>query len=164
MIDNGYASAELNLTIIGPSALDTTQTLGSVGAVSGILFGEPDSITWEHVESGKTGEITPKTFWQSAGIKFVEGDNTIVVTAVKGDEVSTDEVMITYNPAFLYDTPPVARPGLVMKGQSTKLVVTVPISYNNVDGNSVKMWAVDAAGNPVSDLGALKDNGSVGAQ
>lgn len=161
----GFPSNELGVKIISPSATNVGQSLGSVAPISGTLFGHADSLTWTHLGSGDSDNITIQPFWQSDGIKLEQGDNRIVVTAVNSEtgEEATDTIDITYNPAFVWDTIPRANPEVVFTGSTTNVVIYARLGLvKNFDPNTIEVWATDENGEPTNKVGDLRDNGNTG--
>jgi hypothetical protein len=159
----GYPSSELNLSIIGPSAQEVGQSLGKIVPVTGLLFGHADTIVWEHLGTGDSGEIAVKAFWQSDGIQLEQGDNPIRVTASNAETgaQSSDEINVAYNPAFLFDLIPTARPNVVFVGSSTEVLINAKLGlYTNFDPTTVQLWITDEEGNPVEKKNLLQDNGN----
>ena len=160
-------NAELFVKIVGTPLQATGATHiavpGGVTPITGIAFGEPDSITWTHA-GGDTGEASLQdAFWQTGAIALNTGVNEITVTATKGDETRTDTVYITYNPSFLFDRDPTISPDQLWQNESTNMIVTVPITiYKTFSSNSVKLYQSDAEGGLVGNsLGTLVDNGNL---
>lgn len=161
----GFVSAELNLMIIGPQPYDWAQSLGAQIPISGILFGHADVIEWENVTTGDSGKIPVGQYWQTPGpVQLKPGDNEIQVTAYSDTQQSSDTIVVTFNPAFLFDAAPKATPPIVFTNTSTKVVVTAQISlYSNYDPNSVTLWESDEYGTLLTNKGKMADNGATGA-
>ena len=173
--ESGIPGAELLIKIIGPpkpanstikpGGLSHDAVQGGVTPITGIIFGEPDSITWT-TNSGQSGEAEGSPFWQTPGIPLEPGFNIITVTAHKGEETRSDTINIVYNPGFLFDDPPTVSPNLMFAGEPTNAVITIPITlYKSFDPNTVQAWLVDAEGKPTSNqaLGKLADQGTLSA-
>ena len=152
---------DLFITIIGPTGRPYGMSLSSVVPVSGLMFGDAVSITW--TKGNDSGEIEPGRYWSSGPINLTPGDNTIVVTATAADgEVSSDSIMITYNPSFQFDDYVSVRPGQIFSNRTTKLITSVPLGfYTNYNDSTVELHQCDAEGNIITTLGPMVDNGEV---
>ena len=166
--DPNTPNTELLVKIIGPPLANNGKShvavQGGVTPLTGVAFGNPDSITWES-SGGDSGEATGTPFWQTGGIPLEPGSNTITVTATKGSQTETDTIRITYNPGFLFDSPPVISPDILFVNEPTDAVVNVPITqYKSFNQSTVKVWLVDTEGQKTgsSPLSSLVDTGSLG--
>jgi hypothetical protein len=156
-----FSSPELFIKILGPSGEFFGNTAGSYISLTGVLFGDADSLTWE-IKSGGSGTIEMHPFWLSDMIEVKQGDNQITVKAENGSESVYDSIMITYNPGFLFQDPPLLRPYAVFKGESTNVIVTVPLgTYKNFDENTVKLVEVDKDMKIIKEHGQMLDNGDL---
>lgn len=156
----GFPSHELMVKITSPGGGPTASLIGSRTTVGGLLFGDADTMTWQ-ASTGASGEIEAGTFWGSGPIDLDPGDNTITVTAAQGDKTASDTIVITYNPAFKFDGPLVARPNVAWLNTSTTVVFTIPMGqYGNFDGGTVKLYKADANGGVLSTAGSMVDNGN----
>jgi len=158
-----FPSPEMFLKILGPSSTDFAASAGSLTAVTGILFGEAESITWSGPTGG--GDIEPSHFWLSAAIELEPGDNQITVTATgKNGETSTDSIMIVYMPGFAFSGAAQVRPDVVFVGEDTDVLFTL-----NAGSNIVLAGADVTLHETLTDLSAgdsiavLKDDGKVGS-
>lgn len=156
----GYPSEDIMLRIASPGGNGHASVSGAKTTVAGVLFGDVDTVSFQ-ASSGETGEIAEGPFWTSGPITLTPGDNTITVTAAKGDKIVSDTVVVTYNPAFRFDDVPLARPPVVWLGASSSVVFTVPVSlFPNFDANTVTLLEVDPAGGELANLGQMVDNGA----
>jgi hypothetical protein len=157
---NFYPSKELYLKITGPSAGDAIGSLSAMEAVGGVVFGEYDAITWVNETNGTSGTATGAPFWKSGVIHLAQGDNTIRATATKGDQTSSDALVITHNPGFRWDKPLTLRPPSLFVGYSVEVIVTASMGfYSNFNTNSVKLIQVDELGQTIKELGVMRDDG-----
>ena len=157
-----YASAELGLRILGPSATGGAEVLGGAISVTGVAMGLPDSITWTS-DQGGGGEAEGSPFWSTGKVDLIQGDNMITVTATKGDEVVQDRIRITYNPGFLFDTDLKVLPGGLFVGQTVTLRFAMTMgSYTNYDPGSLVLCQCTSQGQCTQDLHQLMDDGLVG--
>ncbi|MEY3013432.1 MAG: hypothetical protein RIT45_2167, partial [Pseudomonadota bacterium] len=163
----GLQSGELLIKILGPSGRDWVQSDSEMAQLAGVTFGEADSIEWTST-AGETGTIDVASYWVSGIVKLVPGDNTITVTAKKGNETAVDSVHIVYNPFFTFEGAPQVAPDLLFTGETTKVVVRMPLSAAGegaagkgpINPATVKLVEVDVDGKQVQDHGAMQDNGS----
>ncbi|HOI12202.1 MAG TPA: hypothetical protein PK313_17090, partial [Myxococcota bacterium] len=102
-------SAELLIRITGPSGRGFATTTGSLVALTGLVFGPAETITWSKA-GGAGGQVAfsaDSPYWLSDAIPLSIGDNRVVVTAtgkdpLTGDPVTvTDEIVVTRNPGYL---------------------------------------------------------------
>jgi len=157
---NGFPGAGLVIRIVDPGGAGTAPSVGSVVRVAGILFGEADSIVWQ--AGDQNGAIPLGAFWQSGPIQLTPGDNTITVTASRGDHFVTDNIVVTYNPAYRFDATLSARPSVLWVGQDSDVVFTIPTSlYSNADTDTLRLLRVDANGNLLEDVAGMKDDGGL---
>lgn len=155
----GFPSDELFLQIVGPDAEPHVATGGSITYMAGILFGNAAKIIWQS-SSGETGEAEGGRFWKTGPIALSPGDNTVVVKAIgENGEESVDNVVVTYNPGFYFDTRPLIRPRGFFTGEDVDVVVTVGIPIKNVVPSTIKLLEVDDVGNTVGQIGTMIDNG-----
>jgi len=159
---NYYPSAELGIRILAPDAQGWGQVLGGTISVSGVVMGQPDSITWE-TDQGLNGDATGLPFWKSSQIDLVPGDNTITVTAQKGDEMVTDTVVLSYNPAFLFSSKLRIRPGGLFVGQASTMVFALGMGlYPNFEPSTLTLCKCTEEGECLEDVHAMMDDGQVG--
>jgi len=159
--DDHFKSAELGIKILGPSATGVAQALGASIQIAGMVVGKPDAIVWES-ETGQSGYAEGMPFWLSGKVDLVQGDNVITVTGSKGDEEATDEIIITYNPAFLFGDIVRIRPSALFTNTSTKLVFTLDMGlYSNFEPSTLKLCECTEFGECVSDVHTMKDDGQV---
>ena len=160
---NGFPGAELAIRIIEPGGNGTAPSVGSIVRLAGVLFGEADSITWTCSSCTPGSGAAPLgPFWQSGPMELRTGDNVIVVTASRGGRFVSDEIVVTYNPAFRFDDALVARPQVLWVNQKTDLVFTIPSSlYGNANTATLRLVRVDANGNVTGDVGPMKDDGGL---
>ena len=157
-----YPSAELGLRILGPDAQGWGQVLGGAMSVTGVAMGQPDVIFWE-TDQGLSGYADGLPFWKTSKIDLVPGDNTITVTAQKGQETVTDTLILSYNPAFLFGTKLRIRPGGLFVGQSSTLVFTLGMGlYLNFEASTLKLCECTIEGECISDVHTMMDDGQVG--
>lgn len=157
---NGYPADDLVIRIVEPGGNGSAAAVGSVVRLAGVLFGEADSIVWQRGD--QNGAIALGAFWQSGPIELTPGDNVISVTASRGDRFVTDSLVVTYNPAFRFDNVLVARPQVLWQGQATDVVFTIPNSlYVNSDRATLRLLRVDANGNQLQNVGAMRDDGAL---
>jgi len=157
---------ELLVKILGPSGREWAQSEGAITQLSGVAFGGAETIAWTS-SSGKTGTITPNTYWLSGIIELTLGDNTLTVTATKGDQSVTDQVHIVYNPLFSFEGPPDISPSVVFVNETSTLVVQVSMpaaalgsdGTSVVDPTSIKFIEVNQDGSFVSEKATLLDSG-----
>ncbi len=162
-LDKGYPAGELLIKITSPGGRLHEAVVGGTTMVAGLLFGEADQMFWQS-SKGQDGEIDVATFWRSGPIALDPGDNTITVTAVKGDVVVTDTIVVTYNPLFKFDGPVNVRPNVVWLDQPIDGIFTVAMGlYANFEPSSVALVQVDADGNVIKEVGQMYDNGQVGS-
>ena len=160
--ENWFASPEMGVKILGPSATGVAQAIGGSIQIAGLVAGKPDAIIWE-TDTGKTGYAEGMPFWLSGKIDLVQGDNTIKVTAMSGPEEATDTVVVTYNPAFRFGDLK-ARPFAIFTNTNTTVVFTQDMGlYANFEPSTLKLCQCTVEGECISDVKALKDDGQVGS-
>ncbi len=158
--NTGYPSAELMVKIISPSGGERTQFISGTLRLGGILFGEVDTMSWKISPGGQSGAIQKGAYWISGQIPLQPGDNRVVVTAEHGATVVDDSLVVTYNPAFRFDTPPRARPDVVWLGTKQPVVFTIAASlYPQFAANTMTLLEVDADGNTIATVGGMVDSG-----
>lgn len=158
-----FDSAELGIKIVGPSATGAAQSLGSMIQIAGLVAGNPDSIEWATGE-GQTGYAQGTPFFLSTPIVLKNGDNTITLTAKKGEEVATDRLTVTYNPGFLFGSDLQLRPGVVFVGATSSVIFRVDMSlYPNFEPSTLKLCESTPEGTCINDIHAMVDNGQVGS-
>ena len=160
---------ELLVKVLGPSGRDWVQNEGQNIQVSGVAFGGAETLTWSIAPGGKTGVITPATYWVTGIIALEPGDNVVTVSATKGGQTAVDTVHITYNPFFSFDGAPAMAPDLAFVGQSSTVVVrmSLPAATPGADGTSIvdptsiTLIEVDDSGKSLSGgvTSKLVDNG-----
>jgi hypothetical protein len=160
-LDNtGYPSAELMVKIISPSGGERTQFISGTLRLGGILFGEVDTMSWRISPGGQSGAIQKGAYWISGQIPLQPGDNRVVVTAERDGTVVDDALVVTYNPAFRFDTSPRARPDVVWVGTKQPVVFTIAASlYPQFAANTMTLLEVDPDGNTLATVGSMVDNG-----
>jgi len=157
-----YETAELGIRILGPDARGWGQVLGGAISATGIVMGKPDLIFWE-TDQGLSGYADGLPFWKSSKIDLIPGDNTITVTAQKGEETVTDTLVISYNPAFLFGTKLRIRPGGLFAGQTSTLVFTLGMGlYMNFEPSTLTLCECTEEGECISDVHTMMDDGQVG--
>ena len=156
----GYPGADLVVRIVEPDGHGAAAWTGSVVRVSGVLFGEADTLAWRLGD--QTGDISVGTFWGSGPIGLEPGDNTITVTATRGERTVTDSLVVTFNPAFRFDDRLAARPSVLWVGEPTDVVFTIQNAlYGNADPATLRLWRADAAGALLAEVDALADDGAL---
>jgi hypothetical protein len=160
-IDNaGFPGAEPMIKIISPWGGERTQFISGTLRLGGILFGDVDTVNWKIEPGGQSGAIQKGAYWISGQIPLLPGDNRVVVTAEKGDSVVDDALVVTYNPAFRFDTAPRARPEVVWIGSKQQVVFTIAAAlYPQFKPSTMTLLEVDADGNQVAGKGTMVDNG-----
>ncbi len=165
---------ELLIKILGPSGRDWAQNEGASAALSGVAWGHPEKIEWSAANGTKgvvcgAGSAQPvcEEFWQSDILTLDQGDNTVTVTATKGAQTAADSIHLTYNPLFSFDGPPIISPNAIFVGESSKLVVAMPVpgaaaAGSVVDASTIQLVEVDETGKPIQDYDKLQDNGNGG--
>jgi len=158
----GYPAEGLLVRILGPGAHGRAELAGSVAIVSGLLFGNAQTMLWQ--AGAQSGTMTPQPFWQTGPIQLSPGDNTVTVTAVDGATVVSQAIVITYNPGFRFDDVLVGRPAVLWTGTPTEVVFTIPSAlYGAADPNSIRLQRVTAEGEILSDQGPMRDDGLLSA-
>lgn len=158
----GFPSKELFLQIISPGARSHVTATASVVSIGGVLFGRAERITWT-AGSGATGVATGDTFWQTEPITLLPGDNQIIITATDdAGGASVDSVNVTYSPGVAFESPAVARPDAFFTSSDMRVAVSVRNPGPSVMPGSFMLWEVDATGNTVGQIGAMKDSGDLG--
>jgi hypothetical protein len=157
---SGFPAEGILVRILEPGAHGTAETLSPNVILSGVLFGDATSLTWQL--GSQTGTSTPSPFWQAGPVTLSPGDNAFVITATDGARTVSDRLVLTYNPAFRFDEPLTARPSQGWVGSVTDVVFTLSTTrYSNVDTSTLKLLSVDENGSLISELGGLKDDGRV---
>jgi len=156
-----FPSPEMFLKILGPSSTDFAASAGSLTAVTGILFGEAETITW--TGPGGSGEIDPAHFWLSEAIELEPGDNTITVTAVAKDgKTSSDSLMVVYMPGFAFSGEAEVRPDVVFVGEDTDVIFTLRLgSSTALAGSDVTLHETLPDLSSGDAIAVLKDDGKV---
>ncbi len=162
-VEEGYISTpELGIRILGPSSLGAAQSIGSSIQVAGLVVGKPDAIQWTSLTTGKSGFCAGVPFWLSGKVDLEQGDNVIQVKATQGDQVATDTIVITHNPAFLFGTELRVRPGALYTNMATTLVFSMDMGlYSNFDPSTLKLCESTQEGECVSDVHTMLDDGQV---
>ncbi|NOZ01854.1 MAG: hypothetical protein GXP54_08205 [Deltaproteobacteria bacterium] len=169
-----YPSAELLLKITGPSGNGYGISSGSIISVTGVVFSRPNTnliLTWrsDQVTPGGpvnigSGSATGAPFWQTDPISLVPGDNLVTVTAQSDNETESETIMITYNPAFMFQSRLQVRPPAIFVNDNQKVFSTIALGlYGNLVGSTLALQQVDSKGRKIKDLGAMADNGSTGS-
>ena len=155
-------SPEMVIKIVHPSALRQEPVTSRTIALSGIVTGIPDSVTWK-THSGQEGDAAGVPFWKTAPIPLAPGDNHITVTATRGEEIQTDSIILTVNTTFKFGSRVQARPDVLFVGQQdVKTIFTISTDlYKNFQPGSLQLIQTDAAGNPVDGgiRGGMADDG-----
>lgn len=158
----GYASKELRVRIVGPSGRRHAVVSGAVVDVAGVLFGDADELTWSH-SNGAGASCYGSPFFQTGKIQLLPGDNEIVVTAKKGDEIATDKITVTYNPVFQFADRLRVEPRVLKVGKGGSVHATVNLGKaTNFVGGSLKVFRVDEVGNQLANFGPMVDDGNLG--
>ncbi|MBM4387142.1 MAG: hypothetical protein FJ088_05345, partial [Deltaproteobacteria bacterium] len=146
--------------IVGPSPSGYATSAGSLISLTGVVYGEADSITWEK-STGESGVIELGAFWLTDAIELNPGDNRITVAAAKGSKSASDSIIVTYNPYFIFQSPPIVLPYAVFKGESVDVVATIPLGlYGNFDKQTVMLHETNGELQVVKDLGGMVDDGA----
>lgn len=157
---NFFPANELLIVIMGPGPGKTASVLGNITSLGGAVFGQYDTITWTNTTNGASGEGIGAPFWKTGPVNLANGDNHLVVEAVHGDEISRDEISVTYNPGFRWDKKLEVRPPALFVGDSFGVIVTSSMGfYTNFNPNSVTLLEVDANGQTIKELGTMRDDG-----
>lgn len=156
-----YPSPELFIKILGPSSNHYSASAGSLISVTGIMFGEAQTITWKSNKG--EGTIQPEYFWLSDAIELDPGDNLITVTAVGKDGAkSEDYIMVVYTPGFMFPDDPKARPDVVFLGEPQQVVFTIRISQSEVmEKGSIALYSTNPDLSPANKIKDMKDDGQV---
>jgi len=161
----GFPAAELVVRIVEPGGHGSAPAVGSTVRLAGLLFGEADALSWTMRRAdglAEEGAISLGAFWQSGPIAMSPGDNTLTVLASRGGHVVTDDIVVTYNPAFRFDDALEARPRVLWVDQETDVVFTIPSSlYSNADKTTLRLVRANAHGNVLEDVGPMRDDGAV---
>ncbi len=156
----GYPAQGLVVRILEPGSQGTAEQLGDVVLVSGVLFGNATTMSWQ--TGAQSGSITPGAFWRSGPITLEPGDNRITVTASDADQSVTDSLVVTYNPSFRFEEELVVRPRMLWVGAESEVVFTMKASrFATADRETMRLLRVDAAGELISDEGQMRDDGRV---
>lgn len=159
---SGYPSKELRIRIVGPSGRRHAVVSGKVIDIAGVLFGHADAVTWTH-SGGQSGTAYGSPFFQTGKIELNPGDNTISVTAKKGDLVATDSIVVTYNQIFNFPDRLHADPRVAKVGQATEVHTIVNLGKaSNFVAGSLKVYRVDDNGNTVGAPKPMVDDGNLG--
>jgi hypothetical protein len=168
-VDAGSAEedpfTDLFIQITHPTGRATGMSYSPMVALKGVLFGKVNATSATWTLNDQSGEIVIGDYWVSGPIQLSPGDNAISVNVEGSDgQVSSDEIIIAYNPAFQFDDYVSVRPDQVFRNKSTKLIVSIPIGfYTNFNENTVKLHETDASGNLLQTHGSMKDSGEVGS-
>ncbi len=156
-----FPAAELGVRITNPTGERGLQYPGGTVALGGVAFGDIASMQWSRGD--QQGEIAPVAgFWQAA-IALDTGDNTIEVTAVGSDGITTakDSIVITRGTAqdeglTVRVTPDHA---FANEEQPVRFRITVPLS--TILPDQVNLYAVDEDGEDATplDIKKMKDDG-----
>lgn len=159
----GYPSAELLIRILGPSSQEWAQSAAPVIAISGVLFGKPDTLSWAHAETGESGEIAVGAFWSVGGVALKQGTNTVSVTATAGEHVASDTIRVVYNPTFAFGGPLVVDPPALFVGEAATLRASIALTaYANFDPSTVRLHQVGPGGESLAPPAPMSDDGAVG--
>ena len=158
---NGYPGNELRIRIVGPSGRRQAVVSGGTTDVAGVVFGEAESITWQH-SNGAGGQAFGSPFFQTGKVSLTPGDNIITVTAKRGQETASDTIVVTYNPVFYFPDRLRAEPRVIKTGKATAVHAVVNLGKaSSFDQKSLKVYRVDATGNTIATLGQLVDDGNL---
>lgn len=157
----GYASKEMRVRIVGPAGNRHAVVSGAIADVAGVLFGSADSLTWSH-SNGAGGSCFGAPFFQTGKIELLPGDNNIVITAKKGDEIATDHITITYNPVFQFADRLRVEPRVLKAGKGGAVHATISLgkSTNFIKG-SLQVFRIDEVGNQLGKFGSMVDDGKL---
>jgi len=157
---SGYPAHGLVVRILTPGSMGTAEQLGNMVLVSGALFGDAKSMSWQ--AGTQSGSIMPGAFWQSGTLTLQPGDNRITVTASDATQSVTDTIVVTYNPSFRFDGGLVVRPQMLWRGSESEVVFTMKASRSaSAERESMRLLRVDAQGELISDEGQMRDDGRV---
>lgn len=163
-------SAELLIRITGPSGRGFATTTGSLVALTGLVFGPAETVTWSKA-GGAGGQVAfsaDSPYWLSDAIPLSIGDNRVVVTAtgkdpLTGDPVTvTDEIVVTRNPGYLFGGLPQVNPPALFVGQTETVYVTMAVGpFGDLAEDALTLRQVDASGAGNAVLGTMVDDGLV---
>lgn len=157
-----YESPELGIKILGPSATGSGESIATQVHIAGIVMGQPDYLTWES-QNGQEGYGEGTPYFLTTPVQLIKGDNTVTVTAHKGDETVSDTIVITHNPVFMFGNPLMIRPGVAFVGQSSTLLFSLDMGlYSNFDPATLTLCQTGPDGECESDVHAMVDDGQVG--
>ncbi len=176
-VDPGYVppvsvdgpAAELLVRITGPAGRGYTTTAGSLVALTGLVFGPVESLSWS-TASGASGQVDwneGSPYWLSDAIPLAVGDNRLVVTATgrfkDTDDLLTvsDEIVITRNPGYLFQGLLEVNPPALFVGETEVVYVSMAVGlFGNLAQDSLSLRQVDSAGANPTELGIMVDDGA----
>ena len=152
---------EPGIRILGPSSTGGGQSLGAGIQVAGIVAGKPDAVLWE-TSSGQTGNAQGDPFWVTGKIDLQVGDNKVVVRAIKGDLQATDQIIITYNPAFMFGSHLHVTPGFLFVNAESDLIFSIDMGlYGNFDAQTLYVCEATQSGQCLTEIHKMMDDGQV---
>ncbi len=91
-------------------------------------------------------------FWRTTAIPLEPGDNLLTVTAMRGEEIQTDQVLVTVNTAFKFGSRLRARPDVLLVGQpKVRTVFTIGADlYRSFVPGTIRLVQTDSSGVPNS--------------
>ncbi|MBM4356026.1 MAG: hypothetical protein FJ109_19930, partial [Deltaproteobacteria bacterium] len=161
-VDKTFSSPEIGLRILAPAPTRWAQVPGGSIGLAGLVVGKPDTIIWES-SAGEAGNAVGDLFWATQKINLDPGDNVVKVTAVKGNEETTDYIRIVYNQAFMFGSPIQIRPRATFVNTNTTLIFTIDMGlYSNYTGSTLKFCECTEEGECIKDVDKFLDNGNMG--
>lgn len=152
---------EPSIRILGPSATGGGQSLGAGVQVAGIVAGKPDAVLWE-TSTGQSGDAQGDPFWVTGKVDLVVGDNRVTVRAIKGDLEATDEIVITYNPAFMFGSHLEISPSFMFTNTESDLIFSVDMGlYGNFEPDSLFVCEATENGDCLTEIHKMMDDGQV---
>jgi len=160
-VDKSFASPEMGIRILAPAPTRWAQVPGGSIGLAGLVVGKPDTIIWES-SSGEAGNAEGDLFWATQKINLDPGDNIVKVTAIKGNEETSDTIRIVYNQAFMFGSPVQVRPRATFVDTNTALIFTVDLGlYSNYTASTLKLCECTEEGECIKDVDKLLDNGNM---
>ncbi|HOD08011.1 MAG TPA: hypothetical protein PLY68_04465 [Myxococcota bacterium] len=171
MVSVSQPSAELSLRIVTPSNRGFAATQGGTVALAGIMFGQFESIHFEMagVNDGQVIWTDDSPYWQTEVIQLSRGDNRIVVKATGRGEADdpeapavtvSDEIVVTYNPAFYFPAPLRMNPPTVFVGRTQAALAEIDMGmFGKSVGDLMYVVRQESDGSIGPSLGVMLDKG-----
>jgi hypothetical protein len=136
---------QLTLAILGPTSEANLTTTKDTVDIAGIAFGSPTEIRWQ--SPGGEGVAQGTEEWTALDIPVLEGDNTIVITAVAPEGNATAELHVKRNAFLDVKGTPSLSPAAAFVGEATEVLASIGIDRAaGVDPATLRLVQADGNG------------------